>query len=142
MVSISDKPVTTRTATASGMVRFSSASTADAIRKAAVQKGDVIAVSRVAAIQAVKSTPSLIPLTHPISITKVNVDIELQAQHVLVRTTVQSEGKTGVEMEALAGVMGGLLTMYDMCKGIDKKMMIGNVHVEHKTGGRSDAQWI
>lgn len=137
MVAIGDKPDTLRTASAKGLIQFSSRSTPDLIRSSSMKKGDVLALSRVASIMAVKSTATLIPLAHPIPITSATCDLTLLDEAVEVSVTVSTFGKTGVEMEAITGVMGGLVCMFDMCKAVDKGMRIGNVRVTAKTGGNS-----
>ena len=104
-----------------------------------VKKGDVLGVARVAGIMGVKKTSSLIPLCHPLPIQKCSVDFELDQEksRIHVYCTVKTEGKTGVEMEALTGVQTALLTIYDMCKAIDKHMVMSDIHLVEKTGGKS-----
>ena len=103
------------------------------------KKGDVLGVARVAGIMGVKRTSELIPMCHPLPIQKCSVDYELDETNGIIRAfcTVKTEGKTGVEMEALTGVQVTLLTIYDMCKAIDKHMVMSNIHLVEKTGGKS-----
>jgi len=130
MVDVSEKPVTARTAVAVGSIRVSS-EIIDAVQSGTAKKGDVLGVARVAGIMATKRTSELIPLTHPLPLTKVSVDFEVDAdEHTITATcTAKTDGKTGVEMEALTGASVALLTVYDMCKAIDKRMCIENVHL-------------
>jgi cyclic pyranopterin phosphate synthase len=113
------------------------------VRDGTAKKGDVLGVARIAAIQGAKRTSDLIPLCHPLALTKVAVEFELdEAQHS-VRCTVRAEtrGQTGVEMEALTAVQVGLLTIYDMCKAVDRGMVIGDVRLMEKRGGKS-GEWV
>jgi cyclic pyranopterin phosphate synthase len=119
MVDITDKPPVYRTATATGLIRLKEA-TVEAIRAGHIKKGDVLTVARLAAIMAVKDTPRLIPLCHPIPITGLDVDFEIEFRAVRARVTVTSTGRTGVEMEALAGVSVALLNVWDMVKYLEK----------------------
>ena len=111
----------------------------DAVLAGSVKKGDVLGVARVAGIMAVKQTSSLIPMCHTLLITKCSVDFEIDEEHLEIKAvcTAKVEGKTGVEMEALTGVSVALLTIYDMCKAIDKRMELGEIHLESKSGGKS-----
>lgn len=138
MVDVSEKAVTSRTATAKGSIVVSP-EVLTAIREGTAKKGDVLGVARVAGIMAVKKTSELIPMAHPLPIMKVSVDFELdEEQHkVTAFCTVKTDGKTGVEMEALTGVNVALLTIYDMCKAMDKRMRMENIHLCEKTGGKS-----
>ena len=104
-----------------------------------IKKGDVLGVARVAGIMGVKQTSQLIPMCHPLPIQKCSVDFELDQEksHIHVFCTVKTEGKTGVEMEALTGVQVALLTIYDMCKAVDKHMVMSEIHLIEKTGGKS-----
>jgi cyclic pyranopterin phosphate synthase len=135
------KASTHRLAVASGSIRMQSATLA-LIAQGSAKKGDVIGVARVAAIQGAKRTPELIPLCHPIALTRVAVDFELDASLPGVRCTATTEtvGTTGVEMEALTAVQVGLLTIYDMCKAADRGMVIGEVRLLEKRGGKS-GEW-
>jgi len=141
MVDVSAKAETHRVARASGVIRMKPATFA-LIASGQAKKGDVIAVARIAAIQGAKRTAELIPLCHPLPITRVAVDFELDAAHHLVRCTAQVEtlGRTGVEMEALTAVHVGLLTVYDMCKAADRGMVMGDIQVLQKSGGKS-GEW-
>ncbi|WP_373752626.1 cyclic pyranopterin monophosphate synthase MoaC [Neisseria weixii] len=138
MVDISGKASTSRTARASGVINMSPQAIGILADNAA-QKGDVLGVARVAAIQATKQTGFLIPLCHPISLTHVRVDFDVDVELARVKATVTAttEGQTGVEMEALTGVNIALLTIYDMMKAVDKSMTITQIHLEEKTGGKS-----
>ena len=134
MVDVSDKPVTHRTATATGSIQVSPEIMA-AVKSGNVKKGDVLGV---AGIMGVKRTSELIPMCHPLPIQKCSVDFETDEDAGVIRVfcTVKTEGKTGVEMEALTGVQVTLLTIYDMCKAIDKHMVMSDIHLEEKTGGK------
>jgi len=136
MVDVGDKAVTKRTATASGFVRMSTA-TADAIADHRTPKGDPLEVARIAGIMAAKRTSELIPLCHNLSLTHVDVQLELKADGIAILGTAQTDGKTGVEMEALTAASVAALTIYDMCKAIDKSMVITDIRLESKSGGRS-----
>jgi cyclic pyranopterin monophosphate synthase len=142
MVDVSAKAETHRVARASGVIRMLPATFA-LVASGQAKKGDVIAVARIAAIQGAKRTSDLIPLCHPLPITRVAVDFELDAAHHLVRCTAQVEthGRTGVEMEALTAVQVGLLTVYDMCKAADRGMVMGEIRVLSKRGGKS-GEWV
>jgi len=141
MVDVGAKAPTHRVAVASGSIRMQSATLA-LIGQGSAKKGDVIGVARVAAIQGAKRTPELIPLCHPIALTHVAVEFELDASLPGVRCTATTEtvGATGVEMEALTAVQVGLLTIYDMCKAADRGMVIGEVRLLEKRGGKS-GEW-
>jgi cyclic pyranopterin monophosphate synthase len=138
MVDVSAKAETHRVARASGVIRMLPATFALVVSGQA-KKGDVIAVARIAAIQGAKRTADLVPLCHPLPITRVVVDFELDAERSEVRCLAQVEsfGRTGVEMEALTAVQVGLLTVYDMCKAADRGMVMGEIRVLHKRGGKS-----
>ena len=138
MVDVSDKLVTHRTATATGSIQVSPEIMA-AVKSGNVKKGDVLGVARVAGIMGVKRTSELIPMCHPLPIQKCSVDFETDEDAGVIRVfcTVKTEGKTGVEMEALTGVSTALLTIYDMCKAVDKGMELGEIHLVEKTGGKS-----
>lgn len=138
MVDVSGKAYTKRIATAKGTIRVNQA-VMDAILQKTAQKGDVLGVARVAGIMAVKQTSSLIPMCHPLMIRKCSVDFVVKEETREIETTcvVQTEGQTGVEMEALTGVSVTLLTIYDMCKAIDKGMVMGQIHLVEKIGGKS-----
>jgi cyclic pyranopterin phosphate synthase len=137
MVDTSTKPETLREATASGLVRMAPA-TAALIRDRALAKGDVLEVARLAGIMAAKRTGELIPLCHPLPITSATVDFAFPADDLLqIEATVRVFGRTGVEMEALTAVSVAALTVYDMCKSVDRVMTIERVRLEAKSGGRS-----
>ncbi len=136
MVDVSAKAVTTREAIATGHIAMS-AEAAAAIAQGLVKKGDVLAVARVAGIMAAKRTADLIPLCHPIALSSVAIDFDLEAQGVTVKAIARSAGQTGVEMEALTATTATLLTIYDMAKALDKAMVIGNIRLLAKTGGKS-----
>lgn len=136
MVDVSAKPDTQRRAVAQGRIAMS-ADAATAIRDGAVAKGDVLAVARVAGIMAAKRTGDLIPLCHPLPITSVAIDLVPDDTGVTATATVTTTGKTGVEMEAMTAVSVALLTIYDMAKALDKAMVIGDIRLLEKTGGKS-----
>ncbi|RPB11051.1 MoaC-domain-containing protein [Morchella conica CCBAS932] len=142
MVNITQKAVTSRTASAAGRVHFSNPTPLTLIRTNALKKGDVLATARIAGIMAVKKCPELIPLCHPILVSGVNVSVEAcggegENGYVHIEVMVECVGQTGVEMEALTAVVGAGLTVVDMCKAVDKRMVIGEVRVTRKEGGRS-----
>ena len=138
MVDVSEKQATHRTAVASGKIKVNQA-VYDAIVEGSVKKGDVLGVARVAGIMAAKKTHELIPMCHPLLLTKCTVDFELLPEELAVKAiaTVKVNGQTGVEMEALTSVNVALLTIYDMCKAIDKTMEMTEIHLEEKSGGKS-----
>lgn len=136
MVDVGDKPVTRRSATASAVVRTTSA-VIRAIRRQAVAKGDVLAVARIAGIQAAKRTDELIPLCHSLPLDAVEVGLVLGRAEVRIRATASLAGRTGVEMEALVAATAAALTVYDMCKALDRGMVIDAIRLEAKSGGRS-----
>jgi cyclic pyranopterin phosphate synthase len=138
MVDIAGKAVTHRVAVARGTIRMKPATLA-LVRDGTAKKGDVIGVARIAAIQGAKRTAELIPLCHPIPLTRVAVefDIDEPGSAVHCNATVECDGRTGVEMEALTAVQVGLLTVYDMCKAVDRGMVIERVQLMEKHGGKS-----
>lgn len=136
MVDISSKTDTVREATAAGTI-YMSKECYDAIRDGNITKGDVLSIARVAGIMGAKKTSELIPLCHIIPLTKVEIQFEYGDNSVTAVCTAKTVGKTGVEMEALTGVQVALLTIYDMCKAVDKKMRMENIHLVEKTGGKS-----
>lgn len=138
MVDVSGKTPTKREATATGRVTMNK-DTLQQIVNMSIKKGNVFEVARIAAIMAVKQTPHLIPLCHPLAISKVNVDFNynLDNGQVDIEVTVGLDDKTGVEMEALTGVSVAALTIYDMCKAVDKDMIISDIMLQHKSGGKS-----
>ncbi len=138
MVDVSDKPVTARIAIAEGTVRMS-AETLALVTKGTAAKGDVLGVARIAGIMAVKRTADLIPLCHPLPVTKVALDLDPDDQlaGIRIRATVRTTGQTGVEMEALTAVSVAALTVYDMLKAAEKGMVIGEIRLRMKDGGAS-----
>ncbi|MGB2814745.1 MAG: cyclic pyranopterin monophosphate synthase MoaC [Dehalococcoidales bacterium] len=138
MVDITEKPDTHRQAVARGLVRMQPA-TLELINKGQVAKGDVLSVAQLAGITAAKQTPNLIPLCHPILISDVRIefDIDDKESTVEITATVESTGKTGVEMEALTATAVAALTIYDMCKAVDRGMKIENIRLTRKSGGKS-----
>ena len=138
MVDVTGKDVTARTATATGRVQLS-AETVALLRGEGVPKGDALAVARVAGIMGAKRTPDLVPLCHPVALSGVTVDLEVDDAGVAVTAVARSADRTGVEMEALTAVTVACLTVFDMCKAVDKRAVITDVRVEAKTGGKSGA---
>jgi cyclic pyranopterin phosphate synthase len=138
MVDVGDKDISHRIAVAAGRIRMLPA-TLDLIRSGTTRKGDVLGVARIAAIQGAKKTSELIPLCHPLAITRVAVEFAIDdaATAIECRATVETRGPTGVEMEALTAVQIGLLTIYDMCKAVDRGMVIESVRLLEKRGGKS-----
>ena len=138
MVDVSEKEITSRMAVAEGTITVSQ-ECYEKIEAGDVSKGDVLGVARIAGIMGAKKTAELIPLCHILNLTKVTVDFGKDPGKNRIRAvcTVKCSGKTGVEMEALTGVSTALLTIYDMCKAIDKQMEISDIHLVHKEGGRS-----
>jgi len=142
MVDVAAKPETQRSARARGSIRMQAA-TLELIEAGRAAKGDVIGIARIAAIQAAKRTAELIPLAHPLPLTHVSVEFEIDRAALAVHCTVQAEtrGRTGVEMEALTAVQVGLLAVYDMCKAVDRGMVMGDIRLLEKSGGRS-GHWV
>ncbi len=140
MVDVGDKAVTQRQATATGRITLSPQAIT-AIRNGLVKKGDVLAVARIAGIMAAKRTSDLIPLCHPLPLTKASVDFAFEENAIRVTATAATDGKTGVEMEALTATSATLLTIYDMAKAIDKAMMIDGICLLEKQGGKS-GHWV
>ena len=138
MVDVSEKEVTLREAKAEGTI-FVGPRILALLTAGEIEKGDVLAAARIAGIMACKKTSDLIPLCHPLFITKASVDFEIleEKQSIKAVCTVCTEGKTGVEMEALTGVSVALLTIYDMCKAVSKEMVLSEIHLVQKSGGRS-----
>ena len=136
MVDVSGKEDTVRTAIAKASITMSE-DTFHAIRRGEIGKGDVLGVARVAGIMAAKKTWDLIPMCHPLMLTKCTVDFELTDNRIQIVALVKTTGKTGVEMEALTAASTAALTIYDMCKAMDKKMVISDIHLAKKTGGKS-----
>ncbi len=142
MVDVADKRITHRVAVANGVITMKPETLA-LVRSGSAKKGDVLGIARIAAIQAAKRTADLIPLCHPIALTRVAVDLETLDAPPAVRctATVECDGKTGVEMEALTAVQVGLLTVYDMLKAVDRGMVISEVRLLEKHGGKS-GDWV
>lgn len=139
MVDVGHKNESTRTAVAAGRINLGS-KTFSLVQSNQMKKGDVLSVAQIAGIMGAKQTSSLIPLCHPLLLDLVDVEVKLEkdTQSVKVVATVRCTGRTGVEMEALTAVTVALLTLYDMCKAVDKDMVIGEVKLVKKTGGKSD----
>lgn len=142
MVDVGDKPITRRIAVAQGRIEMKAATLA-LIQSGTAKKGDVLGIARIAGIQAAKKTSDLIPLCHPLALTRVAIAFDLQqasgtdAAAVICKATVETKGPTGVEMEALTAVQVALLTIYDMCKAVEREMEINHVRLLQKTGGQS-----
>src|SRR6185295_14026843 len=136
MVDVSGKTVSSRTAVASGFVRMS-AETIAAIRQHRNPKGDALEVARIAGVLAAKRTADLIPLCHPLPLNHADVQLEVHDDGIKIVATATTEGRTGVEMEALTAASVAALTLYDMCKSLDKGMVITDIRLESKSGGRS-----
>ena len=138
MVDVSGKEITRRVAVAEGTISVSR-EVMDAIKGNKVKKGDVLTVSQVAGIMGTKRTPDLIPMCHPLSLTNAELTFEVDDEACKIKAICRAvtDGKTGVEMEALTGVSTALLTIYDMCKAIDKRMVISEIHLVSKEGGKS-----
>jgi cyclic pyranopterin monophosphate synthase len=139
MVDVSAKADTVREAVAEGRISMSP-DALDAIREGTAKKGDVLATARIAGIMAAKKTPELIPLCHPLMLSKVSIDFAFEESGIRVNALVQLTGQTGVEMEAMTAVSVTLLTIYDMAKAIDKGMVISGIQLLSKTGGKS-GEW-
>ena len=142
MVDITEKNVTERTAVATGEIVMNK-ETLEAVKKGNIKKGDVLGVARIAAIMAAKQTHSLIPMCHNILLTNAKIEFSFDDEEnkILIKSTVKTTGKTGVEMEALTMVSIAGLTIYDMCKSMDKSMVIGEIRLVEKHGGKS-GDWI
>ena len=139
MVDVGDKAVTTRTATAKGTVRMAP-ETLKIVQDGTAKKGDVLAVAQLAGIMAAKRTADLVPLCHPLALTKVTVDLTPNEPNIVeIEATVRVTGQTGVEMEALTAVSVAALTVYDMLKAVDRAMQITDIRLTHKDGGKSGA---
>lgn len=143
MVDVGDKEITERVAIAKGRIKVNE-QVFNAIEAGTVKKGDVLGVARVAGIMGAKKTAELIPMCHLLAFSKCSIDFEMFRDSLEVEATcmIKTKGQTGVEMEALTGVNIALLTIYDMCKAIDKRMVLGNIYLYEKTGGKSgDVRW-
>ena len=138
MVDVGSKPVTSRRAVAAGQITMA-AETVEKIRQGGFGKGDVLAVARLAGIMGAKQTASLIPLCHPLGLDHVALDLALDDKMpgVTITATCQVTGRTGIEMEAMTAVSAAALTIYDMCKAVDRGMQIGAIRLTHKSGGKS-----
>lgn len=138
MVDVSDKDITERVAVAKGRVLMDEA-TLTLVREGGFKKGDVLSIARLAGIMGAKKTPDLIPLCHPLALTSVKCNLELADDEpaIEITATCKLKGRTGVEMEALTAVSVAALTVYDMCKAVDKGMRISNIRLIHKSGGKS-----
>lgn len=136
MIDVSDKDITQRTAQAQAEV-YAKKQTIEAIAKGKVPKGDVLTSAKLAGIMAAKKTPDLIPLCHPLEITEVRIDFKLSRDSIIIKSEATCFGRTGVEMEALTAVCVAALTVYDMCKAIDREIVISEIKLLKKTGGKS-----
>ena len=136
MVDVSDKDITDRVAIATGRITLCDEAM-EAIKGRKIKKGDVLTVAQVAGIMGQKKTSELIPMCHNINLTGSKITFEIEGNDIVVFSKAKTAGKTGVEMEALMGVNIALLTVYDMCKAIDKRMLISDIHLLEKTGGKS-----
>ena len=136
MVDVSDKDITDRVAIATGKITLCD-EVMEAIKGRKIKKGDVLTVAQVAGIMGQKKTSELIPMCHNINLTGSKITFEIEGNDIVVFSKAKTAGKTGVEMEALMGVNIALLTVYDMCKAIDKRMLISDVHLVEKKGGKS-----
>ena len=136
MVEVGAKPETAREAIASGAITMA-AETAETIAAGRIGKGDVLGIARIAGIQAAKRASDLIPLCHPLRLTGVDVDLRVEKTAVRITATVRAFDRSGVEMEALAAVTAAALTVYDMCKAIDRRMVISEIRLDEKRGGKS-----
>ncbi|TZE82510.1 cyclic pyranopterin monophosphate synthase MoaC [Calorimonas adulescens] len=136
MVDVSDKDITARVAEARGTIVMKP-DTIDLIRSMKIEKGDVLAVAQVAGIMAAKRTSDLIPMCHPVMTTGIDIDFTVQENSIDVRARVKTVERTGVEMEALTAVSVACLTIYDMCKAVDRGMRIGDIRLTYKSGGKS-----
>jgi molybdenum cofactor biosynthesis protein C len=136
MVDVSKKDITNRIATATGRITLCNEAM-EAVKGRKIKKGDVLTVAQVAGIMGQKRTSELIPMCHNINLTSSKITFEIKGNDIIVFSKAKTSGQTGVEMEALMGVNIALLTIYDMCKAIDKRMLISDVHLIEKTGGKS-----
>ena len=138
MVDVSEKAITHRIAVAAGSI-YMQPETLQAMIDGQIKKGDVLAVAQVAGIMAAKQTSAIIPMCHPLMLSGIDIHFETDTEEnaVHIKASVKTTGQTGVEMEALTGVSAALLTIYDMCKAVDKGMELGEIHLVEKTGGKS-----
>lgn len=137
MVDVSEKKITDRTAIAEGYISMSE-ETIQIIKNGGIKKGDVLSVAQVAGIMGSKKTSEIIPMCHNIFISGANIEFEIESTRIKITATVKTSGQTGIEMEALTAVSVAALTIYDMCKAVDKEMVIEGVKLIRKTGGKSD----
>lgn len=141
MVDVSGKEATLRTARACGVI-YMAEETAELIKSGGIKKGDVLSVAQVAGIMAAKRTSEIIPMCHPVMTTGIDINFVLNEDSVEIYSTVKCKGETGVEMEALTAVSAAALTIYDMCKAVQKDMVIGDIKLLEKSGGKSgDYKW-
>lgn len=141
MVDVSQKEETVRTAEACGVI-YMDEDTINRIKDGGIKKGDVLAVAQVGGIMAAKRTSEIIPMCHPINTTAIDINFNINNDSIEIYSTVKCKGETGVEMEALTAVSAAALTIYDMCKAVQKDMVIGNIKLMKKTGGKSgDYNW-
>ena len=137
MVDVSEKDVTNRKAIAVGKIKMKS-KTLKMIKEGNIKKGAVLETARISGIMGVKKTPDIIPMCHPLLISGINIEFEFKGEDTIkIKAIVKNSGKTGVEMEALTGVSIAALTIYDMCKAVDKDMIIGDIKLNYKAGGKS-----
>ena len=141
MVDVSDKDITARTAKAYGVV-YMNAETIEMIKSVGIKKGDVLSVAQVGGIMAAKKTSEIIPMCHPVMTTGIDINFTVNEKSVEIESIVKCKGETGVEMEALMAVSAAALTIYDMCKAVQKDIVIGEIKLLEKTGGKSgDYKW-
>ncbi|MFW5855945.1 MAG: cyclic pyranopterin monophosphate synthase MoaC [Bacillota bacterium] len=137
MVDVTDKDISKRKAVAAGEIKMNK-KTLKMIKEGSIKKGAVLETARIAGIMGVKNTPDLIPMCHPLLISGIDIEFEFRDERTVeIKAVVKNSGKTGVEMEALTGVSTAALTIYDMCKAVDKKMEINNIRLLYKSGGQS-----
>ena len=141
MVDVSEKDITARTARAMGPV-YMNAETINIIKRGGIKKGDVLSVAQIGGIMAAKRTSEIIPMCHNVNLTGIDINFTVNTESIEIESTVKCKGETGVEMEALTAVSAAALTIYDMCKSIQKNMVIGEIRLVEKTGGKSgDYKW-
>ncbi len=138
MVDVGEKPITHRRAVASALIQMAAAPLS-LLKENDLKKGDALSTAKIAGIMAAKKTAELIPLCHPVFLSKIEIELSIVENGVLIQSTAVCDGKTGVEMEALTACSIAALTIYDMCKAVDKKMVIGEIKLLHKSGGKSGA---
>lgn len=141
MVDVSEKDITARTARAMGTV-YMNAETINIIKRGGIKKGDVLSVAQIGGIMAAKRTSEIIPMCHNVNLTGIDINFTVNTESIEIESTVKCKGETGVEIEALTAVSAAALTIYDMCKSIQKNMVIGEIRLVEKTGGKSgDYKW-